>query len=125
MEFVQELNENIECLESENEGLRINLTDLECDNKQLLSKNFRASIIQQNKEYFAPEKKASLSARDNSLNRYEEGSEFDLSYREVEVQSDHSKVSKHSKILLEIRNSDFAEKIKGISAYRSKEKEES
>jgi hypothetical protein len=33
MGFVQELHENIECLETENEGLRINITDLESDNK--------------------------------------------------------------------------------------------
>ena len=54
MDFVQELNDNIEFLENENENLRVNLSDLENDNRELLQKNFRASLLQQSKEHFAP-----------------------------------------------------------------------
>ena len=45
MDFVQETIENMQCVENENEGLRVNLADLESDNRQLISKNFRDSII--------------------------------------------------------------------------------
>ena len=45
IDIVQELNDNLEFLENENDNLRINLADMESDNKQLLDKNFRTSII--------------------------------------------------------------------------------